>query len=63
MVAQRALGILHIGRMRCRVDVEHELRRGFVDHAVMDIFKCPAPPPGAEGMRPQRIEPLHWYML
>src|SRR5439155_7852896 len=29
----------------------------------MDIFERPAPPPGAESMRPQRIKALHRHML
>ena len=57
MIPQRSGGLRHIGRARRRVESDGKLNRGFVEHAVMDVRKHPAPPAGAEGSGPQIPQP------
>ena len=53
MILQRSGGLRHIGRASRRVESDGKLNRGFIEHAVMDVRKHPAPPAGAEGSGPQ----------
>ena len=63
MITKFALGIADVCGVRDRIDVDRELRRGLIDHPVMNIFEGPVPRPRAECVRPQRVEPLHRNLL
>ena len=62
-VAKRALRIEEIGGVPGGIDVETELRRGFVDDSVTHVCQHPPPRAGAERVRPQGGEPVGRHPL
>ena len=63
VVLQPPLGVRHSAGMGNRVEIEGELHRGFVEHAVVDIGESPAPAAGTERLRPKFAEAGHRHLL